>query len=130
MTPVMAASTFGYYLWRLSTGVAVRAWLQTETFTVLAACQWFNVLNCERATRSALRLGLLKNKWLLGGLALASHCRDSSLTCAPMNPFFHTVPIPRGHFPSWSSSPASCSGSEEARKLVVRARARRNARST
>ena len=46
--------------------------MRTETFTVLAVCQWFNVLNCESATRSALRFGILNNRWLLGGLALAN----------------------------------------------------------
>ena len=34
----------------------------TLWLTVLAVCQWFNVLNCESATRSALRLGIFKKQ--------------------------------------------------------------------
>jgi Ca2+-transporting ATPase len=45
--------------------------VRTETFTVLAVCQWFNVLNCQSATRSVLQLGIFRNHWLLGGLALS-----------------------------------------------------------
>jgi hypothetical protein len=41
----MALSTFGYFMWKLSLN-APFAQVQTETFTVLAVCQWFNVLNC------------------------------------------------------------------------------------
>jgi len=39
--------------------------LRTETFTLVAVCCWFNVLSCQSATRSALRLGVLRNPWLL-----------------------------------------------------------------
>ena len=42
-----------FFLWRLSIAVPF-ALVQTETFTVLAACQWFKVLNCESPTRSVL----------------------------------------------------------------------------
>jgi len=38
---------------------------------VLAICAGFNVLNCQSATRSALRFGLLKNPGLLSGLSLS-----------------------------------------------------------
>lgn len=47
--------------------------MQTETFTLLAICEWFNVLNCRSETKSALSLGLLRNPWLLGGLVVGNH---------------------------------------------------------
>jgi len=64
MTPAMALSTFGFFVWRLSTEVPFEQ-VQTETFTVLAACQWFNVLNCQSETRSAFGKRLLNyaRKW-------------------------------------------------------------------
>lgn len=46
MTPAMALPTVFYFVWRLSEGLPY-AQVQTETFTVLAACQWFNVLNYQ-----------------------------------------------------------------------------------
>ncbi|MGZ8921152.1 MAG: HAD-IC family P-type ATPase, partial [Limisphaerales bacterium] len=93
MTPTIALSTFGFFVWRLSTGVPFEL-VQTETFTVLAVCQWFNVLNCESETRSALRLSILKNKWLLGGLILGNVLHAMVVFTEPMNRLFHTVPIP------------------------------------
>jgi Ca2+-transporting ATPase len=53
MTPLIAAVTFGWFAWRLGEGVALEI-VRTETFTVLAMCQWFNVLNCQSASASAL----------------------------------------------------------------------------
>jgi len=93
MTPAMALSTFGFFVWRLSFGVPFET-VQTETFTVLAVCEWFNVLNCESETRSALRLGVLRNKWLMGGLALGVSLQIAVVYGEPLNGPFHTVPIP------------------------------------
>jgi hypothetical protein len=45
---MIAAVTFGWFAWRLDQGVAMEI-VRTETFTVLAMCQWFNVLNCQSA---------------------------------------------------------------------------------
>ncbi len=54
MTPAIAVSTLGWFVYRISVGLPFPQ-VQTETFTVLAVCQWFNVLNCRSERRSALR---------------------------------------------------------------------------
>ncbi len=92
MTPTIALSTFLYFIWRLSSGAPIDI-VQTETFTVLAACQWFNVLNCESETRSALSLRLLKNHWLLAGLSIGVALQLAVIYLAPLNRLFHTTPI-------------------------------------
>ncbi len=92
MTPLAAAVTFGWFAWRSGAGVPT-ALVQTETFTLLVMCQWFNVLNCQSATRSALRLGLLRNRWLLGGLLLSVVLQAAVIYTPPLNAWFHTVPI-------------------------------------
>ena len=97
MTPAMTVSAFGFFVWRLSTG-APFALVQTETFTVLAVCQWFNVLNCRSETKSALSLGILKNYWLLGGLLLGNVLHLLVIYTPAMNRIFHTVPIPAADF--------------------------------
>ena len=56
--------TLGWMLWRTATGGAAEQ-VQTETFTLLALCEWFNVLNCRSATRSAFSMRLFANPWLL-----------------------------------------------------------------
>ena len=86
-------ATFGFYVWRLSTQVSLEL-ARTETFTLLAVCQWFNVLNCRSATKSALRLDLFKNYWLLAGLIAGNLLHFLVIYTEPMNRIFQTVPIP------------------------------------
>jgi Ca2+-transporting ATPase len=123
MTPVMGLSTLGYFIWRLSQGVDY-AQVQTETFTVLAACQWFNVLNCRSATHSAFDAGLMRNRWLLGGLTLGIILQMTVIYWPPMNQLFHTVPLAAGDFLLMALAASSVLWVEELRKLVVRRRRR------
>ena len=119
MTPTMALSTLGYFIWQLSEGIPY-AQIQTETFTVLAACQWFNVLNCQSETRSALRLGLFRNRWLVGGLALGISLQALVVYWPPMNSLFHTVPIPAGDLAVIVAVASLVLWVEEVRKFVAR----------
>ncbi len=97
MTPAMGLSALGYYIWRSSTGVPFDL-VRSETFTVLAVCQWFNVLNCRSELKSALNLSILTNYWLLGGLVLGNLMHFLVIYTEPMNRIFHTVPIPVADF--------------------------------
>ena len=92
MTPMIALATFGWFVWRQAGGVPYEM-VRTETFTVLAVCQWFNVLNCQSATRSALQFGIFRNRWLLAGLSLSMMLQAAVLYWPPLNELFHTVPI-------------------------------------
>ena len=120
MTPLIAAVTFGWFAWRLDQGVALEI-VRTETFTVLAMCQWFNVLNCQSATRSSLQLGILRNRWLLGGLSLSMLLQALVLYVPPMNTLFHTVPLPLDTLMSLLLLASTVLWAEEVRKLWVRA---------
>jgi Ca2+-transporting ATPase len=122
MTPAMTVSAFGFFVWRLSTG-APFALVQTETFTVLAVCQWFNVLNCRSETKSALSLGILKNYWLLGGLTLGNVLHILVIYTPAMNRIFHTVPIPLADFFLIGAVASLVLWVEEARKFFARRRA-------
>jgi Ca2+-transporting ATPase len=121
MTPVMALSTFGYFAWNVAAGTPY-AQVQTETFTVLAACQWFNVLNCRSQTRSALSLDLLRNRWLLGGLALGVSLQLAVVYWPAMNALFHTVPIPTANFAAILATASTVLWVEELRKAWARRR--------
>jgi len=121
MTPVMAASTFGYFVWSISQG-APYAQVQTETFTVLAACQWFNVLNCRSETRSALSFDLFRNPWMLGGLTLSILLQLLVIYWPSMNALFHTVPISGTHFLALTAVASLVLWAEEVRKLFARRR--------
>jgi Ca2+-transporting ATPase len=124
MTPTMAFSTFGYFIWRLSTGTPF-AQVQSETFTVLAVCQWFNVLNCRSELHSAIDLSILKNYWLLGGLALGNVLHFLVIYTEPMNRIFHTAPIPVTHFFLIGAVASLVLWLEEIRKFFARRRARK-----
>jgi potassium/sodium efflux P-type ATPase len=121
MTPVMAASTFGYFVWSISQGLPY-AQVQTETFTLLAACQWFNVLNCRSETRSALSFDLFRNPWMLGGLALSILLQLLVIYWPPMNALFHTVPISGANFLVITAIASLVLWAEEVRKLFARRR--------
>jgi Ca2+-transporting ATPase len=121
MTPVMALSTFGYFIWRFTQDISY-AQVQTETFTVLAACQWFNVLNCQSATRSVFALGLLRNPWMAGGLLLSLALQFAVIYWPALNDLFHTVPIAAADFLIITLTASLVLWAEELRKYVSRKR--------
>ena len=119
LTPMAVAATFGWFAWRQSQGTPYDL-VRTETFTVLALCQWFNVLNCQSATRSALQFGILRNRWLIGGLGLSIALHAAVLYWAPLNGLFHTVPIAFADLFLLVALASSVLWVEELRKWVVR----------
>jgi len=119
MTPLIAGLSFAWFAWRLSQG-ADEALVRTETFTLLAMCQWFNVLNCQSATRSALRLGLLRNPWLLGGLLLSIGLQVLVLYWAPLAALFHTQPLPAHTLLQLLALASTVLWAEELRKRRIR----------
>ena len=126
MSGVSVAVTFGWFAARLAQGLPVEQ-VRTETFTLLVMCQWFNALNCQSAQRSALALGVLKNRWLLGGLALSVALQLLVLHAPAMNLLFHTVPLDAGALLALAALASSVLWAEELRKLLARLARRRAA---
>ena len=124
MSTAAVLATFGWFVWRLGQEVPIEL-VRTETFTLLAMCQWFNVLNCQSATRSALALGLLKNPWLLGGLSLSMLLQALVLYAPPMNTLFYTVPLAPASLLPLAALASCVLWAEELRKLIMRLRHRR-----
>ncbi len=121
MTPTIAAVAFGWFAWRHGQGVDMDT-VRTETFTVLAMCQWFNVLNCQSSTASALGLRIVRNPWLLGGLSVSVLLQAAVLYAPPLNAIFHTVPLPGIDLLPLLALASSVLWVEEARKLRARRR--------
>jgi magnesium-transporting ATPase (P-type) len=124
MTPMMTVSTFGWFAYRFSSGVPF-AQVQTETFTLLAVCSWFNVLNCRSATRSALSLDLFKNRWLVGGLVLGNLLQFAVVFWPPLQNIFHTVSFGLSEVFAIAIVGSSVLWVEETRKLLARRRTRK-----
>ncbi|MBI2964362.1 MAG: HAD-IC family P-type ATPase [Deltaproteobacteria bacterium] len=124
MVPAIVASTLGWFIARIAEGVP-EAQVRTETFTLLAICEWFNVLNCRSERKSALTLGLLGNRWLLGGLVIGNLLQVAVVFWAPLAGVFHTVRFSLEEVAALGIVGSLVLWVEELRKLVVRRRAAR-----
>jgi Ca2+-transporting ATPase len=122
MAGVAAAVAYGWFAWRVDAGVSIEL-VRTEVFTLVAMCQWFNVLNCRSATRSALRGDIVTNPWLLGGLALSVLLQAAVIYVPALNALFHTEPLPLGSLLTLATLASAVLWAEELRKLLVRSRA-------
>lgn len=121
LTPMAVAATFGWYVSRLSKGVPYEL-VRAETFTIMALCQWFNVINCQYMTRSALHLGIFRNRWLIAGLAVSITLQAVVLYWPPLSRLFHTMPIPAVDLLGLAAIASSVLWVEELRKWIVRRR--------
>ena len=119
MVSTSVAAILGFFIWRLSSGVDFKL-VQTETFTLVAISQWFNVLNCRSATKSSLSLDVLKNPWLIGGLVLGNLLHVLVIYTDTLNHIFHTTPIPMRDFFLLGLIGSSVLWVEECRKWVAR----------
>jgi Ca2+-transporting ATPase len=126
MTPAIVISSLGWFTARMAAGVPLIQ-AQSETFTLLVVCEWFNVLNCRSETRSALDLGLLRNPWLMGGLAVGNLLQVAVIFWLPLGALFHTVAIGGREIVAIGAVGSLVLWVEEARKLIARGRLRRRA---
>jgi len=116
------AVVFGLFAWRLATGAPFEL-VRSETFTTLAVCQWFNILNCRSERASALHPSLFRNGWLLGGLLIGNALQFLVIYNPTMNRIFHTVPIPVSDFFLIGAAASTVLWVEELRKAIARRRA-------
>jgi Ca2+-transporting ATPase len=123
MATVIVATTLGWFVLRLEAGVP-EALVRSETFTLLAICEWFNVLNCRSERASALSLGLLRNRWLLAGLVAGNLLQIAVIFWRPLGAVFHTVPFSFGEVLALGVAGSAVLWAEEIRKAFARARER------
>jgi Ca2+-transporting ATPase len=123
LVPLSAALSFGWFAWQTALGSPAEV-VQTQTFTLVAMTQWFNVLNCQSATRSALGGALLRNRWLLVGLALSVLLQGAVLYAPWLNALFHTVPLAAGELWPLVALASLVLWVEEGRKALARRRRR------
>jgi Ca2+-transporting ATPase len=123
MTPTIVACTLGWFIVRLSTGVPYSV-AQTETFTLLAVCEWFNALNCVSTRRSAF--ASRPNRWLLGGLVIGNLLQVAVVFLAPLGALFHTVPLDWHQVFAIGAVASLVLWTEELRKLIARKRSARH----
>lgn len=115
----MTLSTFGWFWFRTSQGIDSNI-VQSETLSVLAVCQWFNVLNCRSELHSAFSWSVLKNPWLIGGLVLGNLLHVAVIYWPPLSQFFHTLPVDSEQFFAIGAVASLVLWAEEARKFISR----------
>jgi magnesium-transporting ATPase (P-type) len=119
MVTAITLSTVGWFIYRTESG-APAAQVQTETFTLLAICEWFNVLNCRSATRTALSWNVLANRWLVGGLVVANALQVAVVFWAPLGALVHAVPFGLEQVLALAVVGSLVLWAEELRKLIAR----------
>ena len=124
MVPTIVAVTLGWFVWRHAQGVAA-AQVGTETFTLLAICNWFNALNCRSERRSALTRDILRNRWLVGGLVVGNLLQVLVVFWTPLASVFHAVAFDLRVAVGLALAGSVVLWTEELRKFVVRRRERR-----
>jgi Ca2+-transporting ATPase len=124
MTPTIAGVTLAWFVVRTSSGIPF-AIARTETFTLLAVCEWFNVLNCLSDRRSALRFDLFKGPWLVAGLLAGNALQVAVIYVPALNHVFHTVPIQPAEALGIGAAGSVVLWVEEVRKLIARRRSHR-----
>jgi magnesium-transporting ATPase (P-type) len=124
MAAAIVVSTLGWFIFRIETGVPF-AQAQTEAFTALAVCEWFNVLSCRSDSRSAFARGLSSNRWLIGGLILGNLLQVFVIFTPAMNRLFHTQPFDLAQIILIGVVASLVLWVEEVRKIGVRWRRRR-----
>ncbi|HEY6106335.1 MAG TPA: HAD-IC family P-type ATPase, partial [Anaeromyxobacteraceae bacterium] len=127
MSAVITAVTLGFFAAQVAAGAPLdRA--RTATLTLLAVCEWFNLLSCRSETRSALRWGLAGNPWLFGGVAASLGLQALVIWWPPLGRLFHTVPLSPAEVGVVVAAGSSVLWVEEIRKALARRRERRAAR--
>jgi Ca2+-transporting ATPase len=124
MVPCSVLVVLAFFDWRGKSGLPFEQ-VQTETFTLVAICQWFNALNCRSAVRSVWSMEVFRNGWLVGGLLLAFVLHGLVVYWKPLNGIFYTVPIPAADFARLILLGSIVLWVEELRKWRVRVRFRR-----
>jgi Ca2+-transporting ATPase len=122
MAIAIAGSVLGFYAWHLGQGFPLLV-TQTATFTVLAVCEWFNVLNVRSARRTAFDRTLVRNRWLLGGLVVANLLQMAVVFLPPLQAVFHTATLPWSEVVAIGAAGSVVLWVEETRKALARRRA-------
>jgi Ca2+-transporting ATPase len=121
MTTAITTISVGWYLYRSSLDLPF-AQIQTETFTILAVCTWFNVLNCRSEKHSAISWSILQNPWIIGGLAVSILLQSAVIFYRPLGDLFYTTPLTTETLIAIVALASLVLWIEELRKFVVRRR--------
>lgn len=114
---IMAGGTFFVFRWELPRVGLEEA--RTIAFCMLVAFQWFNALNARSDQHSIFKVGLFKNRLLLGGILLAVVLQAMIIYLSPFQKLFHTVSLDLGDWGVVILMAVGILAVEEVRKLAA-----------
>jgi Ca2+-transporting ATPase len=88
---IMSVGVFVIFNWaqaRMSLDEA-----RTLAFCSLVAFEWFRAFNARSDERTVFRLGILRNRWLVGSISFAILLQLAVVYAPPLQVAFHTVPL-------------------------------------
>lgn len=88
---IMSVGVFTIFNWaqaRMSLDEA-----RTLAFCSLVAFEWFRAFNARSDERTVFRLGILRNRWLVGSISLAILLQMAVVYAPPLQVAFHTVAL-------------------------------------
>jgi cation-transporting ATPase F len=92
VSALLVAGTWWLFAWERGIGASLPE-ARTAAVNLFVAVELFYLFSCRSLTRSAWRLGLFSNRWVIGGV-LAQTAGQLAITYLPaMNQLFHTAPI-------------------------------------
>ncbi|TDC32538.1 HAD-IC family P-type ATPase [Micromonospora sp. KC213] len=92
VSALLVAGTWWLFEWELAAGAEL-AQARTTAVNLFVTVQTFYLFSCRSLSRSPWRLGLSRNRWLIGGV-LAQALAQAALTYLPvLNTLFRTAPI-------------------------------------
>ena len=89
---LLVAGSWWLFNWELANGASL-AEARTTAVNVFAVVQSFYLFSCRSLTRSAWRIGLFSNRWLIVGVAVQAVAQIAITYLPVMNTIFDTAPL-------------------------------------
>ncbi|MEO8555319.1 MAG: HAD-IC family P-type ATPase [Actinomycetota bacterium] len=93
VSALLVVGTWWLFNWERSNG-ATLAEARTVALNLFVAVEMFYLSSCRSLTQPAWRVGLLSNRWILGGVAIQAAGQVAITYLPAMNTLFRTAPIP------------------------------------
>jgi cation-transporting ATPase F len=92
VSALLVGGTWWLFEWERSNG-ATLAEARTAAVNLFVAVEAFYLFNCRSLTRSMWHVGMLSNRWILGGVAVQAAGQIAFTYVPAMNSLFQTAPI-------------------------------------
>lgn len=97
VSSLLVAAAWWLFEWEIGNGATVEA-ARTAALNLFVVVEAFYLFSCRSLTRSALRIGLFSNRWIIVGVTVQAIAQLAITYLPAMNTVFDTAPI---GIPAW-----------------------------